>query len=364
MSSTARLALPYIAPQQAQKQVTYNAAMSLLDQLVQPTVKSRTTASPPVSPAVGDTYIVATSATGAWAARDGAFAAWLDGTWVFTTPANGWLAYVVDTAELAVFSGGAWASFVTTGGAALAKLGIHATADLTNRLAVASDASLFTHDGNGHRLVINKASATDTASLILKDNFSGRAELGLTGDDLLHLKVSPDGAVWVEALSVSQGTGVISLPVGQLAFPSTQNPSANANTLDDYEEGTWTPSIKFGGASTGITYGPATLGRYTKVGRLVTASCVCTLTNKGSATGSTTLDGLPFTAINDTIYAGAAVGYATAFSGITGAVLAIVQPGTTRLLLSHSNNGTSTGLSNANLTNTSAIYLTVSYDAA
>jgi hypothetical protein len=364
MSYTARLALPYIAPQQAQKQVTYNAAMSLLDQLVQPAVKSRSTTSPPASPAVGDTYIVAPSATGAWTAMDGAFAAWLDGAWTFTTPSNGWLAYVVDAAELAVFAGGAWSSFVTNGGAALAKLGIHTAADLTNRLAVAADSSLFTHDGNSHRLVINKASAADTASLILKDNFSGRAELGLSGDDVLHLKVSPDGATWIEALSVAQATGLISLPVGQIAFPSTQNPSGNANTLDDYEEGTWTPTIKFGGASTGITYGAANLGRYTKVGRLVTASCICTLTNKGSATGSATLEGLPFGAINDTIYGGAAVGYATGFSGITGAVLAIVQPATARLLLMHSNNGTSTSLSNANLGNTSAIYLTVSYDAA
>ena len=64
MSTTARLSLPYIAPQQAQKQVTYNAAMALLDQLVQPTVKSRTTAAPPGSPAEGDTYIVAPAATG------------------------------------------------------------------------------------------------------------------------------------------------------------------------------------------------------------------------------------------------------------------------------------------------------------
>jgi len=102
MSTTARLSLPYIAPQQAQKQVTYNAAMALLDQLVQPTVKSRTTAAPPGSPAEGDTYIVAPAATGDWAGKDGRFAAWLGGAWSFATPVEGWLAYVVDTGELAV----------------------------------------------------------------------------------------------------------------------------------------------------------------------------------------------------------------------------------------------------------------------
>lgn len=363
MSTTARLSLPYIAPQQAQKHVTYNVAMAMLDQLVQPAVKSRSIPVPPPGPAVGDTYIVAASATGAWAGKDGQFAAWLDGGWNFITPTNGWLAYVTDTAELAVFSAGAWMSFVTNGGSALAKLGIHATADLTNRLAVAADGSLFTHDGTSHRLVLNKASAGDTASLLMEDNFSGRAELGLTGDDALHLKVSANGSSWVEALAVSQATGLVTLSAGQLAFPSTKNPSANANTLDDYEEGTWTPIIKFGGAATGITYGAATLGRYTKIGRMVTISGICTLTNKGFATGSATLEGLPFVAANDSIYGAGSVGLTLGFTSIVGAILAMAQPNTARLLLYHSNNGAAVGLTNANFTNTSALYLTASYDA-
>jgi hypothetical protein len=338
--------------------------MAVLDQLVQPAVKSRTITSPPGSPALGDTYIVAPSATGLWAGNDGKFAAWLEGAWSFITPADGWFAYVLDTAELAVFAAGTWTSFVTNGGAALAKLGIHTTADLTNRLSVAADGSLFTHDGNSHRLVVNKASSTDTASLVLKDNFSGRAELGLSGDDALHLKVSPDGSDWLEALSVGQASGLVSLPLGQLAFPATQNPSANANTLDDYEEGTWTPTIRFGGATTGITYGAATLGRYTKIGRLVTASCICTLTGKGTATGSATLEGLPFAAANDSVYTAASVGLATGFSSVVGALLALVQPNSSRALLYHSNNGVAGSLNHANFTNTSALYLTASYDTA
>ncbi len=72
-------------------------------------------------------------------------------------------------------------------------------------------------------------------------------------------------------------------PAGQLAFPATQNPSANANTLDDYEEGIWTPALNFGGAATGITYAASTLGRYTKIGRLVTATANLILTSKGTA---------------------------------------------------------------------------------
>jgi hypothetical protein len=163
---------------------------------------------------------------------------------------------------------------------------------------------------------------------------------------------------------VGQASGLVSLPLGQLAFPATQNPSANANTLDDYEEGTWTPTIKFGGAPTGITYGAATLGRYTKIGRLVTASCICTLTSKGTATGSATLEGLPFAAANDSVYSGVAIGYAAAFVNVTGGVLGLVQANAARILLYQSNDGAAVGLTNVNFTNTSALYLTASYDTA
>ena len=71
MDATPRLNLPYIAPQQAQKQVTYNEAMKALDRLVQPAVLSRTVATPPGSPAEGDCYLVAASPTGAWSGKAG-----------------------------------------------------------------------------------------------------------------------------------------------------------------------------------------------------------------------------------------------------------------------------------------------------
>jgi hypothetical protein len=363
MSTTARLQLPYIAPQQAQKQVTYNAAMALLDQLVQPAVKSRTTVAPPGGPAEGDTYIVAPSATGAWAGKDGRFAAWLSGGWSFVAPAEGWLAYVVDTAELAVYASGAWASFVTMGGTALARLGINATADLTTRLAVAADASRFTHAGSSHRMALDKATAADTASLSWQDNGSGRAELGLTGDDALHLKVSPDGSSWIEAFTVAQASGLVSLPAGQLAFPATQNPSANANTLDDYEEGSWTPVLQFSGASTGVTYGATTLGRYTRIGNLVAVSGVLTLTSKGTSVGAAQIVGLPFVSLNDGIYNAVAVGYATSFASVTGAVIGLVLPNASKIGLYQSNNGAAAALTQGNFGNTSAIYFSASYQA-
>lgn len=363
MSTTARLSLPYIAPQQAQKQVTYNTAMAALDQLVQPTVKSRTTTVPPTSPAEGDTYIVAPASTGAWAGKDNDFAAWLSGAWSFRAPGEGWLAFVTDAAELAVLQSGAWTSFATNGGTSLAKLGINATADTTDRLAVGADASLFTNAGSSHRMKINKATAGDTASITYEDGLSGRAEIGLTGDDALHVKVSPNGSSWFEALNIAQASGLVSLPIGQLAFPATQNPSSNANTLDDYEEGTWTPQLQFNSGVVGITYSTQ-LGRYTKIGRLVNATCNIVLTSKGSSTGIAQIAGLPFTAANDSIYASAATGLATGMASVTGAVLCLLTPNTQKLTIYHSNNGAGVNLTNSNFGATSQILFTLAYETA
>lgn len=364
MSATARLSLPYIAPQQAQKQVTFNAAMTALDLLVQPSVISRTTTAPPGSPAEGDSYIVAPGATGAWTGKDAMFAAFLTGAWTFRAPADGWLAYVEDSAEIAIHQAGAWSALITNGGTSIAKFGVNTTADLTNRLAVAADASLFSHDGSDHRMILNKASASDTASLLLENGYSGRAEIGLSGDDTLRIKVSDDGASWHEALSVAPASGLLTLPQGQLAFPAVQNPSANPNTLDDYEEGTWTPSLSFGGLSTGITYGAATLGRYTKIGRTVIATGSVTLTSKGSATGPGQIGGLPFTSVNDTLLNACTIGFASGMSTVVGAVLGLVQANGNKINTYQSNNGAAAVLTNANYTNTSSLYFTAVYDTA
>jgi hypothetical protein len=102
------------------------------------------------------------------------------------------------------------------------------------------------------------------------------------------------GTLWtkdkVKTVLLDPIDAAIIAPGGQLAFPATQIPSANANTLDDYEEGTWTPSI--GGTATYTSQ----FGRYTKIGNKVT--CIGTLTINAIGTGSTSvISGLPFTVL-------------------------------------------------------------------
>ena len=91
-------------------------------------------------------------------------------------------------------------------------------------------------------------------------------------------------------------TGLMDLPGGQIKFPVTQVPSADANTLDDYEKGTWTPGISF--ATPGdlsVTYSTQS-GRYTKVGRafMFDGTIVTSAFTYTTATGSLRVSGLPF----------------------------------------------------------------------
>jgi hypothetical protein len=88
--------------------------------------------------------------------------------------------------------------------------------------------------------------------------------------------------------------GVIGVPNGKLSFPAVQSASSDANTLDDYEEGSWTPSMTFNAATTGITYG-AQYGSYVKTGQDVISSGRVTLTSNGSEVGVARVASMPFT---------------------------------------------------------------------
>ena len=211
MDETSNLLLPYILAAQAQKHVTHNEALRKLDALVQISVVDRDLSSPPSNPGDGSRYIVAAAPTGAWAGAAGRLAAWQDGAWAIYQPRNGWLAWIEDEGITVAWNGTAW---VSTGGSVnpAPLVGVNATADTTNRLAVSSVASLFNHAGAGHQMKINKNTATDTASLLFQTGFSGRAEMGLSGVDNFSFKVSPNGATWFDAISINRANGQVSFP--------------------------------------------------------------------------------------------------------------------------------------------------------
>lgn len=215
MDETTNLQLPYIMAAQAQKHVTHNEAIRALDCLVHLSVLDRDLATSPATPADGDRYIVAAGGTGAWAGRDLVVAAFQDAAWAFYPPREGWTAWVADEDLLVVWDGSAWVVASSGGGGSVnptSLVGVNATADAANRLTVASPASLFNHDGAGHQIKVNKAAAADTASLLFQTGFSGRAEMGLTGDDDYHFKVSADGTTWLEAITIDKDTGEVTFP--------------------------------------------------------------------------------------------------------------------------------------------------------
>jgi hypothetical protein len=102
---------------------------------------------------------------------------------------------------------------------------------------------------------------------------------------------------------------------GQIKFPATQNASADANTLDDYEEGTWTPTyVSSSGAFGTITYDALRFGSYTKIGRTVNILGVIRTDDLpvGTATGTVRISGLPFTpAVNTPMDVGYSESFAT-----------------------------------------------------
>jgi Protein of unknown function (DUF2793) len=143
---------------QSQKHVTHNEALRALDAIVQLSVLDRDLAAPPGSPADGAPYIVAASPTGAWTGHSGSITAYQDGAWAFYAPAEGWVVWIADEDAAVAWNGTAWAG-LATGDGSFTSVGVNATADTTNRLAVAAAATLLNHAGAGHQLKINKASA-------------------------------------------------------------------------------------------------------------------------------------------------------------------------------------------------------------
>jgi hypothetical protein len=255
MAPTPNLSLPFIEAGQAQKHVTHNEALRLLDSLVQLAVVS-VSVNPPGSPANGERHIVGNAASGSFAGHENEVAAFQDGGWVFLLPQPGWRTWLIDDAKFLVWTGSAWteissgggggsgdvvgpqggvadgdiAVFAGTTGKAVHKargaidyLGVGAppdpsSTDGSNRLVVRGSRALFhaipaaDSPGTGDiKVQITKEAAANSASFFFSSSFSGRAEFGLVESDAFKLKVSADGMNWVEAMSFNPASGIVDL---------------------------------------------------------------------------------------------------------------------------------------------------------
>lgn len=237
--TTPNLALPELMAAQAQKHVTVNEALRTLDALVQLVVLDRDLAAPPASADEGQRWLVAASPTGAWAGHAGEIAAWQDAGWEFYVPQTGWLAYVVDEGALLAWNGSAWVDALSamTSLNNMTLLGVGTAADATNPFSAKLNnilwaAKAVAEGGDGDlRWKMNKESSGDTLSMLFQTGYSARSEIGLTGDDDMHVKVSPDGTSWLEALAVERASGKITFGQG-FQSPTTTRVQLCAAPLD------------------------------------------------------------------------------------------------------------------------------------
>lgn len=216
--ATTHLLLPYILAAQAQKHVTHNEALRLLDGLVQLSVLDRDLTAPPGSPADGDRYIVASGATGAWAGWDLNVALWTDGAWLRLPPRTGWRAWVEDEGLLLVYDGSVWVG--TTPGELqnMALLGIGTTADAANPFSAKLNAALWTaktagEGGTGDLFyTMNKEAAGGDLGYVFQTGYVTKALVGLFGSDLFRLAVSADGSAFFDGFIVDNTSGIVDQP--------------------------------------------------------------------------------------------------------------------------------------------------------
>jgi hypothetical protein len=160
-------------------------------------------------------------------------------------------------------------------------------------------------------------------------------------------------------VTLSNGNLVIGTSGKGIDFSATPG-TGTSELLADYEEGTWTPVLAFGGASVGITYSAGNRGIYTKTGNTVVVNALLELTNKGSSTGGAVISGLPFTSNQLINYVGVAALYGNIT--ISGTIQPLIVGNTTNInLYEVTAAGATTQLDNTDFANNSYVYISFTY---
>jgi hypothetical protein len=223
-SATKRLGLPCVAAGQLQKHVTVNEALKRLDDLIHLRIVSRTQTEEPAHSADGAIYLLPAGATGLdWSTRPPGSLMRSDGeAWRSIAPCDGSLALVGDTGEMIIRDDGEWRALGERLGSlqGLTRFGLGNDAEqevpFFARLNAALWTALESEEGGTDdlRVAFSKTVSGAVVSLAFQSAFSGRAELGLIGDDDLQLKVSADGATWKRAWAVDSATGRVTFDQG------------------------------------------------------------------------------------------------------------------------------------------------------
>ena len=214
----------------------------------------------------------------------------------------------------------------------------------------ASGANRGMRFGESNCSILGDSATASAANLVF---YTGNAE---------RMRIPAAGGIQ-SVTTISVGNATPSTSGAGITFPATQSASSNANTLDDYEEGTWTPSVTFSGNAVGLTYTSGRqVGRYTKIGNRVYVNCNVELSNKGSSAGDLKLEGLPFATENITYMKYAAATQFAFLTGVSGDITASATAnGTVIDTFSFIGTGTQALITNTQCTNDLAITLTMHY---
>ncbi|MBO9457269.1 DUF2793 domain-containing protein [Paracoccus sp. R12_1] len=236
--TTTHLGLPYLLAAQAQKHVTHNEALRLLDAMVQLSVLDRTRIAPPASPADGNRHLVASGATGLWTGWDLNIAFWVDGAWIRLVPRTGWLVWVAAEGLFLVWTGSAWEVVGEPRDVSDAVFSLVNDADPT-RKATFSLAAI---------------SAGTTRSFTLPNTSSELAILAgtqtFTGNKTFSGTLTASGTVTVSAASASIGTATTTATYGIGTGATTTGVTKTVNLGTGGASGS-TTVVNIGSASAG-----------------------------------------------------------------------------------------------------------------
>lgn len=138
--ASARLGLPYLVPGQAQKEMTHNEALAMIDIAIGGAVTGTGTTAVPADPLEGECWIVGAGAGGAWAGQGDALAGWTAGGWRFVAAHDGMTVRTRDSGRLIVYRDGAWRTDAPLGvrGDAIADPTGGVTIDIEARATIAA----------------------------------------------------------------------------------------------------------------------------------------------------------------------------------------------------------------------------------
>ena len=247
---TTHLLLPYILASQAQKHVTHNEAIRLLDAMVQLSVLDRNRPVPPASPVDGDRHIVASGATGLWAGWDLNVAFWVDGVWMRLVPRPGWLAWIAAEQAFVVWNGSSWDLVGEPVDVSDAVFSLVNDADPTKKALFSlsgistGTTRTFTLPNTSSELAILAGAQTFTGSKTFSGSLTASGAVSVTGT------LTASGTVTVSAAAASIGTAITSSTYG---MGTGVNPTGVTKTLN----------LGTGGASgstTVVNIGSATAG--------------------------------------------------------------------------------------------------------